>query len=1107
MAKSGCFSEADLRAFTLGELPEHLADTVARHLESCPDCEKQVSRLDDLSDPAIQALRGANRGRADPTLLAPDSGTLVVGLKQTVSTLSTPLSQTGFTILEELGRGGVGVVYRAQQHGPERVVALKCLLAGAYSRVEERARFLAEADAIARLSHPHIVQVYAVGEHEGQPFLCLEYLIGGNLAAKLGGRPQPPQEVARLVQLLARAVQHAHERGVVHRDLKPANILLAEDGTPKISDFGLARFSRPELTAAGAILGTPSYMAPEQACGDNAAVGPAADIWALGVILYECLTGQAPFRGVQALDTLELVAGREPVPPSRILPGVPRDLNVICLKCLEKSPAKRYASAADLAEDLERFLDGRPIRARLAGVVERAWRWCRRKPALATAALLACAGLLATVALSIGFALYQQQANADLRAQQKETQAALLRSRLLSAQVAKERGLGLLEQGDTCAGLTWLAYALEIAPAEAESLHAVLRTHLVQGSARVPPLRLMLAHPAAVNTLVFSPDGKYLFTGCDDGKVRHWDARTGKLLGTPLALTSGVTIGPSTDGKTLGAITSLQKPDWHYLDAVTGQPLRAKRGEFSPGLFVRGVPFMASTNGKTRVFFERTMLFNPRTKALVAGAPYTALVTTGVDPGKAQTSQIRIKSAWFFMPQTVSPDGRLILLLTLRDGLRVRSARTGAAVGPALPDADLIHRVVFSPNGQALLTADMHHIAQVRNVADGKPLSPPLRHPGAVTAVAFSPDGQTVLTGCADNTVRLWDLSPPKSPYRDVKGFDASYLAFTRDGAHVFAGSVGGSGVHLCEAATGKKLRTLPVKKGFNTLALNPAGTQVATVTSEGKADSPGNVALWDAATGKQLGQTIVHPNRVYYLEFSPDGETLATGCGDGKVRFWKTTNLERIGPVLEHPQAIGRLAFSPDGRTLLTACRDKQARLWDRQSGRLLVTLPHPHLIYAVAVNKAGTILLTGGHDRLARLWDAATGKQIGPALAHPQPIMEVAFSPDGHLAVTASSGKVQLWEAATGQPIGLPLFCRGTPRGLAFASDGRTVLVGTPDSLRLWDLKRGSTGAARELILSAQVLTGLEITPGGTLRALDGSAWQERRVRLGEQGGSVLP
>jgi serine/threonine protein kinase len=277
-----------------------------------------------------------------------------------------PLPQVaGYDILEVLGRGGMGVVYKARQHGLNRIVALKMILAGASASPQDLSRFRAEAEAVAQLAHSNIVQIYEIGEQGGCPFLALEYVGGGSLAQHLDGTPVAPKQAAETVVALARAVQHAHERGIVHRDLKPANVLLHADGTPKIADFGLAKRadSNQVHTLTGTILGSPSYMAPEQAAGASDKIGPATDVYALGVILYEMLTGRPPFKGATLLETIEQVREHDPVPPRFLLPKTPRDLETICLKCLEKSPQRRYASAADLAADLQAFLDGEPIRA------------------------------------------------------------------------------------------------------------------------------------------------------------------------------------------------------------------------------------------------------------------------------------------------------------------------------------------------------------------------------------------------------------------------------------------------------------------------------------------------------------------------------------------------------------------------------------------------------------------------------------------------------------------------------------------------------------------------------------------------------------------------
>jgi serine/threonine-protein kinase len=290
----------------------------------------------------------------------------------------------------------MGVVYQARELRLNRVVALKMILAAEYAGAEAGARFLAEAESVARLHHPNVVQVFAFGDCDGRPYFAMEYVDGGSLADRLDGTPRPPREAARLVETLARAIHEAHRLGVVHRDLKPANILLTSQGVAKIADFGLAKSLSAEggLTRSRWIVGSPSYMAPEQAEGRAGAAGPAADVYSLGAMLYELITGRPPFQAATVLETLERVRLDEPAPPARLRPGLPRDLVTVCLKCLEKDPARRYPSAAELAEDLRRFLGGEAVRARPVGRAERLWRWCRREPAVASLAIALLAGLV-----------------------------------------------------------------------------------------------------------------------------------------------------------------------------------------------------------------------------------------------------------------------------------------------------------------------------------------------------------------------------------------------------------------------------------------------------------------------------------------------------------------------------------------------------------------------------------------------------------------------------------------------------------------------------------------------------------------------------------------
>jgi formylglycine-generating enzyme required for sulfatase activity len=300
---------------------------------------------------------------------------------------------SGYEILGELGRGGMGVVYKARHVGLNRLVALKMVLAGGHAGPDELARFRGEAEAVARLKHPNVVQVYDVGESGGLPYFSLEYVEGGSLDRKLAGTPLPPNEAAALVETLARALAAAHAAGLVHRDLKPANILLTPDGTPKVTDFGLAKkLDSAGPTATGAVMGTPSYMAPEQAGGKSKEIGPATDVYALGAILYECLTGRPPFKAATPLDTILQVVSDEPVPPRQLNARVPVDLETVCLKCLQKEPGRRYAGAEALADDLRRFGEGRPVVARPVGRIERAAKWVKRNPLVT--ALLALTALL-----------------------------------------------------------------------------------------------------------------------------------------------------------------------------------------------------------------------------------------------------------------------------------------------------------------------------------------------------------------------------------------------------------------------------------------------------------------------------------------------------------------------------------------------------------------------------------------------------------------------------------------------------------------------------------------------------------------------------------------
>jgi hypothetical protein len=447
----------------------------------------------------------------------------------------------------------MGVVYQARHGSLERLVALKMLLGGAFADAEDRARFRAEALAAARLQHPHVVQLFEVGEHQGLPYLAMEFIDGDSLQSRLAGKPLPPRQAAGWLEPLARAVHYAHRQGVVHRDLKPSNVLLTRDGVPKLCDFGVAKLVGGELhTPSGMLVGTPEYAAPEQASG-RAEVGPASDVYALGALLYTMLTGRPPFQSTDPLQTLIQMQTRDPVPPSRLQPGCPRDLETVCLKCLEKDTRRRYASAEHLAEDLARFLAGEPVRARPVGALGRLLRWCRRRPGLALVSGLALAALVAAGAVSLLFVLYQGRALEQSEGQRRELGAANERleqtdrrrrefTRLAAVQ-ALDQGLSLCARGDADRGLILLAFSLQIAPPEDEHLQRTLRLNLAAWGREVHPLRAFLPHPGGVTLAVFSPDGRTLLTAGEDragrGPGKSGSPGCGWPPASPSALPSG----------------------------------------------------------------------------------------------------------------------------------------------------------------------------------------------------------------------------------------------------------------------------------------------------------------------------------------------------------------------------------------------------------------------------------------------------------------------------------------------------------------------------------------------------------------------------------------
>jgi eukaryotic-like serine/threonine-protein kinase len=1060
MPGAGCVSEPDLRAFVLGELPERLAGPLAAHLELCPACEQAARLLDSLTDPLLDSLRLVFRPAAGngPTRPEGPAGSLTLDHRPDPAAAQAPAPQVpGYEVLAELGRGGMGVVYLARQARPARLVALKVILAATHADAERRARFLAEADAIARLRHPHIVQVYQVGQHGGVPFLALEFVGGGTLAQRLAGGPLPPRQAAQLLEALARAVQHAHRHGVVHRDLKPANVLLTEEGQPKVADFGLARQPGPALTATGAVLGTPSYMAPEQAAGE--AVGPAADVYALGAVLYEALTGRPPFRAASALETLGQVRTQEPVAPSQLQPATPRDLNTLCLKCLEKEPGRRYPSAGELADDLRRFLQGEPVRARPVGAAERAWRWARRRPAAAALVLVSGVALAALVGVATSLWYSGRLRGALDQAEQarRGEERANYFHRITLANLAWRDG-----------NVRQVLQLLDACPEEHRRWEWYYLRRLC-----FPELRRIAAHDGPIRGIAFSPDGRQLASAGND-LVKVWDFADGRQR---LAL-AGHTDQPrevafSPDGSRLAS--SSVDGTVRVWDVATGRPPLILRGHtrevqgvaFSPdGALIAsagldrtarvwdardGRPLRTLATGSTDI---APLAFSPDGRRLAtACVGKDQVIVWAVPDGKRVLSldgfRMGICSVAF------SPDGRRLAAGGLDRVVKVWDRATRQAVLSLGGHTEFIWRLAFDPAGRRLAVACTDGSIKVWDLATGRELATLRGHSGNVYGVVFQPGGHRLVSAGFDGTIRTWDPTASPGPMAlrghergvnrvafhprsnrvasagadgTVRVWDAATgeewlalrghargvgVAFS-PGGHRLASTEGAGGIRIWDLNTGRSLLTLNARAGdARNVSFSPDGKKLAT-------GDHAAVRVWDAEGGRLLLSLKGHTDRANGVAFSPDGRLLASGGADRTVRAWDlSTGWEEF--CLEgHTAEVHGVAFSPDGTRLASACGDETVGLWDVASGKLERRLTgHTAGLVAVAFSPDGTRLASASFDRTVRLWDPDTGDEVLSLKGHTGGLTDVAFSPDGTRLVTAShDGTALIWDARPVRP-----------------------------------------------------------------------------------------
>jgi eukaryotic-like serine/threonine-protein kinase len=1051
-----------------------------------------------------------------------------------------------YEVLGEIAKGGMGVVYRARQVSLRRLVALKMILPSIVPDEEALQRFRVEEEAVARLDHPNIVPIYEVGSHEGRPFFTMKLVEGGSLAGQVERFMQDQRAAAQLIATVARAVEYAHQRGVLHRDLKPGNVLVDEDEVPYLTDFGLAKHVHRDssLTLSGMVIGTPAFMAPEQAAGNTREVTTAADTYSLGAMLYLLLAGRPPFQSEMSLEVLRRVVEEEPDRPNSINRHVDRDLETICLKCLEKAPSRRYRSAQALAEELERWLRGEPILARPSTTFEQFVKWARRKPAIAALS----GGLAAALIAGLAGVVWQWREAEDAREVAEERADLATRAREESdrqrvrAEDARTRlelknAEDLFERGDTPKAIQALVAILRREPRheiasqrlfsalmyrnfvlpETNVLHhsrwvTRVRFHpdgqkLVAASLdqtaylwQAPPSSdqspILLRHHGSITDAQFSPDGQWLATASRDRTVRLWDADDGSPRGGPLSFPSPVShLAFAPLGDWLAVATA------EGMVSIRGVRDGARRAEIIlPGGTPRWIGFDPATSRLAMADGEQILVWNWQN-----------------EPAQVH----RLSGASMIWTGAFSPSGQWLAAGCRSDGsVLVWNLHRPGEEPIRLQHRLAVNSVQFSPDGHSLLTASRDGTARLWSTTTWRQVVQPMRHHGAVSLARFSRDGTLIATGCQDGTARLWNTASglPATEFLRTPG-PVVDLDFGQADVVTIGSQAGNAGIttmwHVASPAP--TIARLKHDAAVKAVLADPDGQWIAS------GDEAGRVTVWN---GRTLSPEMTHQLEapIRSLTLLGDSAMLAVHCEDGAVHF-KPLSKNGAGEVSEIPIAgcrsfsanldgkwmawvteqgtlhvakpgldgvreftvggdrLSQCVLNPRG-SLVAGMSEKAVWVWDTESGQPVATaLPHEGYVLLARFDSENRKLLTAAWDLKVRIWNLPGGEPAGHPFIHPARITDAVLSEDGAwLATGAEDGVLRVWN-----PLAGTLAWADTGHGpaihqLALPPDGQRVCASYLDgSVRFFDLRTGSPRSER--FLAAEKAPRVTLLCGGQM------------------------